>query len=58
MVKRTALALLFALGILYSASQVIPQHSGPVWSDDPDTLQMVVDLEDFCPMFQTNLCFF
>jgi hypothetical protein len=58
MVKRTALALLLALGILYSASQVITQHSSPVWSDDPDTLQMVVDLEDFCPMFQASLCFF
>lgn len=58
MVKRMALALLLALGILYSASQVITQHASPVWSDEPDTLQMVIDLEDFCPMFQSNLCSF
>jgi hypothetical protein len=58
MLKRTALALLLALGILYSASQVITQHSSPVRSDDPDTRQMMVDLEDFCPMFQSSLCSF
>jgi hypothetical protein len=56
MVKRTALALLLALGILYSASQVITHRPSPLWSDDPDTRQMMVDIEDFCPMFQSSTC--
>lgn len=58
MIKRTVLALLLALGILYSASQVITPHSSPAWSDDPDTRQMMVDVEDFCPMFPSSLCSF
>lgn len=58
MVKRMALALLLALGILYSASQVVTQRSSPTWSDDPDTHQSMVELEDFCPMFQAGSCSF
>jgi hypothetical protein len=58
MVQRTALILLLALGILYSVSQVITQRPSPRWSDDRDTHQMMVDLEDFCPMFQAGSCSF